>query len=226
MYFPVAENPATDVAVERVAVDGASIKIWVVNPGADRAVIYFGGNAEDVYFNADDFARTLPGQSVYLVNYRGYGGSSGEPTQQNLFADALHVFDRVAARHASVSLIGRSLGSGIAIHVASERPVARMVLATPHDSAVALAQRMYPVYPIAWMLKDRYQSVRYAPQVAAPTLILMGGQDSIIPRDHSVRLAEAFPVATVTLVTIDEAGHNGIPGYRQYWSEIGRFLAH
>lgn len=226
MYLPVAENPAEDLGVEWLQVDGASVKLWVVNPGASRALLYFGGNAEDVYFNARDFAERLPGHTVYLVNYRGYGGSSGSPTEGALFADTLTVFDAVRPRHQGVDVMGRSLGSGIAVYLASERDIGRLVLATPHDSAAAIARRLYPVYPIDWLLKDRYDSVRYASAVTGPVMLLIAEHDRIIPAAHSTRLAEAFRPVQVDAVVVSGADHNSIAGFERYWSALADFLGH
>lgn len=224
MYMPVAENKADDTPFEFVEVDGARLKLWVVGEPAEEAVIYFGGNAEDVYYNADDFRRHLPSKTVYLVNYRGYGGSSGSPSEEALFADALQLFDRIAQRHARVSVIGRSLGSGVATYLASRRPVVRSVLVTPHDSALAIARRMYPWYPVGWMLKDRYDSVAHADAVTAPVLLVLAENDTLIPNEHSYRLAAAFDDPAVETVVIDGAGHNGISGHQHYWPAIAGFL--
>lgn len=225
MYLPVGANPADDVAVETLVVDGAELRVWVVNPGQRRALVYFGGNAEDVYFNAADFAARLPDHTSYLVNYRGYGGSSGRPAEAALFDDAVAVFDVLRPRHDRLSAVGRSLGSGVAVYLASQRQVERLVLVTAHDSATAIARRLYPIYPVAWMLKDRYDSVRYAPGVAAPVLLLTAEHDNIVPQAHSVQLASAFEAATVEHQVIAGAGHNDIAGYMHYWSAIADFLS-
>ena len=227
MYFPTAEraNPGAGSRVEYVQNQGEKIKLWVVGPQSDRAVIYFGGNAEDVYANAMEFAETLPQQTVYLVNYRGYGGSSGSPTEAGLFADALSIFDALRERHTEIAVIGRSLGSGVATYLASRRDVDRLVLVTPHDSALAVAQAMYPVYPVSLLLKDRYESIAYAPDIRAPTLLLIAEHDRIIPRRHSTRLADAFATGVAEQVVVRDAGHNGLSGQQQYWDEFERFLS-
>ncbi len=224
MYFPVPERDAADLPVEYLASNGERLKIWVLNGTSRRAVVYFGGNAEDVYHNAEDFRRALPGHAVYLVNYRGFGGSSGSPTQEGLFDDALQLHDSLSKRHQTVAAIGRSLGSGVAVYLASQRPLHRLVLVTPHDSAVALAQRLYPVYPVAWMLKDKYESAQYAAKVRTPTLFLTAENDRVIPTQHSKRLAAAFDEELVEYSVIENAGHNGLSGYARYWEEIARFL--
>ena len=224
MYFPVAGHDAPDARAEYLANGDASIKLWVLGPDSDRAIVYFGGNAEDVYYSAGDFRAALPGFTTYLVNYRGYGGSSGSPTEATLFSDALRIYDEVRQRHAQVAVIGRSLGSGVAAYLASQRDVDRLILVTPADSALALAQGMYPMYPVSLLLKDRYESVKYAPGIQAPTLIVMAEHDRVIPRKHSIRLAEAFRPGLAEQLVIPNAGHNGLSGHPQYWQAFDRFL--
>lgn len=224
IYMPVAESSSDRLAFEYLQSDGESIKIWVVQPGNDRAVIYFGGNAEDVRIYADDFQRALPNQTVYLVNYRGYGGSSGKPSQQNLLADALQIYDQLSERHRSIAVVGRSLGSGVATYLASRREVQRLLLATPYDSVLALAQSRYPVYPVSLLLRDTYKSIEWAPLVRAKTLILMAELDQLIPTRHSLKLAEAFSDDLVSTAVIEQADHNGLGAYPQYWMEISGFL--
>lgn len=224
MYFPIPENHSEDHAVEYLDVDGGRLKIWVVNPGRAQAAIYFGGNGEDVYFNADDFELVSPERTVYLVNYRGYGGSTGEPSEAALFSDALAMFDHAAQRHARLAVVGRSLGSSVATYLASKRPVERLLLITPADSALAIAKQMYPVYPVGWLLKDRYESVRYAPNITAPVLVITAERDRIIPSRHSERLVDAFSHASVDTKVIADAGHNGLSARPGYWQAIGDFL--
>ncbi len=224
IYFAVPENPASDIVVEYLDSGGERLKVWVVDEGRERAVVYFGGNAEDVYFNAEEFRRALPGYTVYLVNYRGFGGSTGSPSERALFADALNIYDILEGRHATIAVVGRSLGSGIAVYLASQRPLERLVLATPYDSALSIAQAMYPIYPVSLMLKDRYRSVDYARQVRVPTLLLLAGDDRIVPAAHSMRLASAFPDGVAERVVIAQAHHNDLSMYPGYWAAISRFM--
>jgi pimeloyl-ACP methyl ester carboxylesterase len=189
------------------------------------AALYFGGNAEDVYFNAADFAGRLPGHSVYLVNYRGYGGSTGSPTEDALFADAVALFDALTPRHHAVDVIGRSLGSGVGVYLAANRPVRRLVLVTPFDSVLAMARRLYPVYPVDWLLKDRFDSVGHATDITASVLLLVAERDRVVPPEHAERLAAAFSQAPAEQVLIERAGHNDVTAYPNYWSRLARFLS-
>ena len=124
MYFPgLTRTSAADTDLTLV-VDDVRLRAWVVNPGRTHALVYFGGNAEAVEAQRDTFAQWFPSHTVYLPAYRGYGASEGSPSEGALKQDALAFFDHAAARHASVDVIGRSLGSGVASYVASQRAVA------------------------------------------------------------------------------------------------------
>ncbi len=211
VYFPqFTRVPAadTDFALERGRV---ALRGWVVNPGRPRAIVYFGGNAESVQKNRQEFARWLPGYSVYLVAYRGYGASDGEPGQQALLGDALAVFDRVQARHPGVpvSLIGASLGSGVASYVASRRRIGRLALITPFDSLAAVAQAHYPWLPVRWLLRERYDSVRYLAGYDGPLLIVRAGRDEVVPRANTERLIASLR-RHPRVVVLPEAGHNSL----------------
>ncbi|WP_078120849.1 alpha/beta hydrolase [Thiosocius teredinicola] len=225
MYFPTPQREVTEAQSELLHSGGETLKLWVVSPGKSHAVIYLGGNAEDVSANIYDLRHALPDRTVYLMNYRGYAGSTGSPTQEGLFEDALSLFDAIAGRHESVAVIGRSLGSGVATYLASRRPVAKLILVTPFDSSLALAQRYYPVYPMSLMLKDKYPSDSFAPKVQANALLLAGEHDNLVPTAHTQRLLDAFPQGRASLTLLPNAGHNDISGYSDYWRAISQFLA-
>lgn len=211
MYLPQhtrAEAATTDFAFDR---EGVVLRGWVVNPGQPRAIVYFGGNGESVQDNRGDFARWLPGHSVYLVAYRGYGASDGTPGEAALFDDALALFDHVQARHPQqpVSVIGRSLGSGVASHLASRRRIGRLALVTPFDSLAAVAQAHYPWLPVRWLLRDRYDSVRYLAGYRGPLLVVRAGRDEVVPPANTDRLLASLR-RPPQVVTLPQAGHNAL----------------
>jgi pimeloyl-ACP methyl ester carboxylesterase len=187
-------------------------------------LVYFGGNGEDVSANLDAFSRAFPQHAIYLLHYRGYGGSSGKPSEGDLQADAQALFDKVAAEHSEVAVIGRSLGSGIAVRLATQRPVARLVLVTPYDSIQELAAQQFPYFPVRWLLTDKFESWRHAPQVRAPTLLLAAEFDEVIPRASTQRLSESFAPGIATLVVLPGAGHNTIGNSPQYLDAVRRAL--
>jgi pimeloyl-ACP methyl ester carboxylesterase len=184
-------------------------------PGTD-AVVYFGGNAEDVSASLPELAAAFPDHALYLLHYRGYGGSSGRPSEAALHEDALAVFDHVHAGHARVTLVGRSLGTGVAIRLAAMRPAARLVLVSPYDSIEELAVRQFPFLPVRWLLRDKYESWRYAPQVRAPTTVVVAERDEIIPVASSARLLERFPEGVARWLVVPGVGHNSISDSPDY----------
>ena len=188
-------------------------------PGA-RAVVYFGGNGEDVTQTIPGLAAAFPGSALYLLHYRGYGGSAGTANEAALVGDALALFDLAQREHASVEVVGRSLGSGVAVQVASARPAARLVLVTPYDSLVAIASAHFPSLPVAWLLRDRFESDRHAASVGAPTLLIAADRDEVIPRASTERLLARFKpgVATLRVVAGD---HNSVSEQPDYGPILG-----
>ncbi len=182
-----------------------------------EAVVYFGGNAEDVSLNLPDFRAAFPGHSLFLMHYRGYGGSAGEPSEEGLFADGVALLDRVVAAHPNVTLIGRSLGSGIAVRLAAVRPVSQLVLVTPYDSILGIAQQQFALFPVRWLLRDKYESWRYAPLVSAPVLLLAAEHDEVIPRASTELLRTRFQQGNLRYAVIPNTGHNTISQNQAYW---------
>jgi pimeloyl-ACP methyl ester carboxylesterase len=210
IYFPPDSALLRPPVTSTLAVPGALLKVSERPLPGSRALIYLGGNAEDVSASLPLLDRAFPDRALYLLHYRGYAGSTGTPTEQALVADALALFDRVASTQSDVVLIGRSLGSGIAIQVASQRPVAKLVLVTPYDSLQDLAAGQFPLFPVRWLLQDKYESWRYAPRVKAPTLILAAGRDEIIPASSTQLLLSRFANGIASMKVVDGADHNSI----------------
>jgi pimeloyl-ACP methyl ester carboxylesterase len=210
IYFPQQRAFGSGDTTAKLLVPGAELQISVrPRPGA-KALLYFGGNAEDVSANLPFLSTAFPGYALYLLHYRGYGGSSGKPSEEALSSDALALFDKVYAEHPDVVVVGRSLGSGVAIRLASTRPVSRLVLVTPYDSLQDLAAQQFPYIPVRWLLWDKFESWRYAPHVSAPTLILAAELDEVIPRSSTERLHSRFAAGVASYKVIAGVGHNSI----------------
>lgn len=226
LYFPTPEVVLTDAKSLRMQTAGAVLKVWqVARPGPD-AVVYFGGNADDVAAHVRPFAHALPDQSLYFVNYRGFGGSTGTPTEAALFADALSVFDQIHKDHERVAVIGRSLGSGVAAYIATKRRVSKLLLVTPYDSIERVAQGQYRWFPIFLILKDRFDTLSRVQKISAPTLVLIAEKDEMIPRERTDRLIAAFPPNQVQVKLLAGATHNLEDETESYLAAIGEFLAH
>lgn len=214
LYFPVprhAEVPS--FVLKRGDADVVVSTNGVVSP---QAVLYFGGNAEDVSQAVALLARAFPGRAIYAMHYRGYGGSAGSPSEQALVADAGRLFEQVATKHRAIVVVGRSLGSGIALQVAAWHRAERLVLVTPYDSIAELAAAQFPLFPVGLLLQDRYESWRYAPRIKVPTTLIVAHRDEVIPNASSLRLAGRFAPGIATVVDFPDAGHNDVsdaPGY-------------
>ena len=213
MYFP---QPAS-TRVDTVTLPVQDARVLVASRAADgpRAVLYFGGNAEDVSWTLGELSRTFSGRAVYCLHYRGYGGSTGSPSEAALFSDALALFDLAHGQHPEVTVIGRSLGAAIGVYVASRRPVASLVLVTPFDSLTEAAAAHAPYLPVSWILRDKYESGSYAPKVTAPTLILAAAEDELIPRASTERLHRRFQPG-VSKLTVLSGDHNSISADPRY----------
>src|SRR5271157_636158 len=216
IYFPQPGSGDGGATMITLPITAARVVVSTRPKEGRRALIYFGGNAEDVSLNMPGFSAALPDSAIYLLHYRGYGASSGKPSEEALFADALALFDVVHARHPDVDVVGRSLGSGIAVYVASRRPAARLVLVTPFYSVQELAAHQFPYVPVRWLLLDRFESWRFAPRVSAPTLIIAADHDEVVPRASTDLLRSRFKSGLVSLLVLPGTGHNTISESPEY----------
>lgn len=231
---PAAAPRAAGLAISEVAIPvagGLSLRGWLARPvstvGRMPLVIYFGGNAEEVSGMAT-LAGRIPGWALLAVNYRGYGGNAGDPSEKALVADALSIYDWAGKRDdvnaARIAVIGRSLGSGVAVQLAAERPLRAVVLVTPFDSLRAVAQRHYPVVPVGLLLRHPFDSLARVPDIAVPLLVVAAERDSIIPPEHARRLFDAWR-APKAWREITGADHNDLDADPVYWDDIAAFLA-
>ena len=220
IYYPQPSSLGGRDTTLTLPIADAHVVVSVRERPGTKAVVYFGGNAEDVTQSIRGLAAAFPEHALYLLHYRGYGGSGGSPSEAALAGDALALFDLAHREHASVEVVGRSLGSGVAVQLASARPAARLVLVTPYDSLVAIASSHFPVLPVAWLLRDRYESDRHAANISAPTLLVAADRDEVIPRASTERLLARFRpgVATLRVVAGD---HNSVSEQADYGPILG-----
>ncbi len=217
IYFPQPRSPRSGSTILTLPIADETVLASALPREGSKAIIYFGGNAEDVSQSMPGFAEAFPEHSIYLMHYRGYGGSSGSPSEQAILADALVLFDEARARHENITIIGRSLGSGVAVYIASLREADRLVLVTPYDSLADIAAAQFPFFPVSLLLKDKYESWRHAPAVSAPTLIITAEHDTLVPRARSEKLLSRFQSGVAELAVIRGTDHNSVsmsPEYR------------
>jgi hypothetical protein len=160
-------------------------------------IIYFGGNAErlDLLAYHLDSLRD-EGINLLLLDYRGYGLSEGKPSANTMRADAEIVFDAAAkypyADSGSIIAWGTSLGTGVATHLASERPVEKVILISPYTSTTAIAKDLYWYLPVELLFKHKMNNLILAPSLKQPALIIAGSDDRTIPPDHAQAVADAW----------------------------------
>ncbi len=220
IYYPQPRSVGTPATILKLPVADADVLVSVRPHDGPEALLYFGGNAEDVSRNLPTFSQAFPDHAIYLLHYRGYGGSSGKPTEEAIQRDAIALFDRVHADHPRIALIGRSLGSGVVIRLASQRPASRLILITPYNSFEEIAASQFPHMPVKWLLRDKFESWRYAPGITMPTRLIASGQDEVIPRASTERLYAHFAKGVATLQVIPGTGHNTISASPQYLEAI------
>lgn len=198
--------------------DGVSLHGWFYERKGKPLLVYYGANNEDVSYQLW-WLQKQKDYAFLVVNYRGYALSTGVPEEKAIVADALFVLDKVLKETKRTSrqvvLVGRSLGTGVAVQVAAQRAVSKVVLITPFDSVEALAKRFFWILPVSEYLSDTWNSLSVASKVKAKVALIVGGKDLLIPAEHSERLKVAFP-HMVGYVSIPEATHVDITQCREF----------
>ena len=225
LYFPMAIDQSFNATEASIDNDGTILRGWILNPGKPRALIYFGGNSELITHRREYFESVFSDYSVYLINYRGYGDSDGKPSESGLFSDALAIYDQVHSDHQLISAYGRSLGSGVAVYLAANRPLDKLILLTPYDSIAAVAQKIYPLFPVRYLIKDRFDAAALAADINIPVLIASAENDREIKLEHTLALRQRFIRAKVEYRQIAEAAHNDIIEFPEYRAFVERFIA-
>lgn len=214
IYFPFGSAGSPPGGWEEVGLstdDGLTLSAWVHPPPEDGAVvIVFNGNAgnrRDRLGLGEGLAAA--GRGVVLVDYRGYGGNPGSPSETGLAADAVAAADWVAANlpgHETV-YFGESLGAAVAIQLATQRPPAALVLRSPFTSLGDVGAHHYPFLPVRLLLRDEYPSQDRIQSLHIPIAVIAGSADSIIPTEQSRAIYEAAP-GPKNWVLIEGADHN------------------
>src|SRR5260370_450493 len=167
------------------AADGARVVVWQVPPRGEKpVVIYFHGNAEIVASRAKRHRQlTADGIGLVALSYRGYMSSIGSPTEDGLLHDAEAAYRLTTSRFPSspVVLWGHSLGSGVAVALASRHPIAKVILEAPFSSIADVAAGVFPFVPVRWLMRDQFRSDQRIGAVRAPLLIMHGTRDWVVP---------------------------------------------
>ena len=222
MYFPTGDVPTpgeiglTEVEQVRfLTIDGLGLSGWFFaasGPSPRVTVLVFHGNAGN-RAHRGPLAAALHrhGLQVLLVDYRGYGGNAGTPSEHGLAADSRAARAYLAGRpdvdQSRLVYFGESLGTAVAIDLAVEHPPAALVLRSPFTSMADLGQHHYPFLPVRLLLRDRFAAIDQIRQIRVPLLVIAGGHDRIVPTENSRRLYDAA-IAPKTLLVLPDADHN------------------
>lgn len=225
LYFPTDkyEHPFEEIRLKN---QNESISVITLNKGKNKALIYFGGNAEVVISSAEKFKSAFSDFTIYLFNYRGYGSSSGKPSEQAIYSDALALYEKIKPNHTQISVLGRSLGSGVATYVAANRHINKAVLVTPYDSILSIAKKRFSLFPVRFLLKDKYDSLSRVKNISAKikVLVIAAEHDQIIPMENTQKLVNEFPDNQASFKVIKESEHNSIANNADFYIAIQDFL--
>ena len=223
MYFPErARTPPTVAGLPQAeevlldTADGERVVAWHVPPRGDSPVVlYFHGNGGSLRYRVGRF-RTLADHGLGLValSYRGFGGSTGTPSETGLIADAAAAYDYAVSRYAPerIAVWGESLGGGVGIALAVDHRIGKLILEAPFTSAAEVAQRTYPIYPVRWLMHDKFPSDERIGRITAPVLVMHGERDAVIPFELGERLVGLI-VAPKRFVRFPDGGHNDLDVY-------------
>ena len=223
MYFPDTRRTPPSQAglpqaeeVTLTSADGETLIAWHVPPqGQKPLILYFQGNGGGLNLRADRFRKLIAdGTGLLALSYRGYGGSSGRPSEIGLIADAQAAYAYAAAKLPAERIVvfGESLGTAVAIATAAERPVAAVILDAPFTSAAEVASTVYWFAPVRWLIKDPFYSDQRIGKIKVPLLVMHGERDTIVP----IRFAEklfAMAIEPKKFVRYPLGGHVNLDQY-------------
>lgn len=199
--------------------DGEKINALFFNNVGQDVILYFHGNAGDLsgwQFVAEDF--TELGYNFMIVDYRGYGKSSGSISEDGLYQDSEAAYNFLIERgfsSKSIVLYGRSIGSGMAVELATEYPCKGLILEAPFISMGKLANEKLPYLFPSLLLKYRFDNFAKINRVRCPVVFLHGSADTLIPPSHSARLFEKFS-GKKKMIVVEGGSHNDLHAFRQY----------
>lgn len=223
MYFPDPTRTPPAAAglpqaqeVTLTSGDGEKLVAWYVPPkGTKPLIIYFHGNAGALDLRAGRFKWVIEdGTGLLALSYRGYGGSTGKPTETGFINDGLAAYDFARARAPARNIVvwGESLGTGVAVAVAADRKVGGVILDAPFTSIADVGAAAYPFAPVRWLIKDPFHSDERIARVTAPLLVLHGERDPIVPIAFGEKLF-ALAREPKRFVRFPQGGHVNLDDY-------------
>ncbi|MHC4860526.1 MAG: alpha/beta hydrolase [Planctomycetota bacterium] len=246
LYFP--QSLAVGALEERLAViakgedtyeevsfatsDGETLVAWLGRPPEPRAwLIWFHGNAGSIEHRFDDFLGFVrrANMAVLLVDYRGYGRSTGSPDEAGLYLDARAAWDYLVAREsdpARIFLLGRSIGGAVAVELATEKPARGLILESTFTSLEAMAKKTVPWYPPAWWIaRGKFPTGDRIERLTMPILLFHGKADELVPFSHGYALS-VIAGENLEFVPVPAAGHNdlSLTMGRDYYERVAAFV--
>lgn len=210
--------------------DGLTLTHWY-RPALDDQhpiIVVFHGNAGHIGDRVGKYSLFFPdGYGVFFVEFRGYGGNPGSPNEPAMTADARGVIEALLAEGVDphrLVLYGESLGTGLAVKMASEFPVAGVILEAPPGSIADVAQHHYWWLPAKWLVRDRWDVMPLIAGIDAPLLVIHGDRDPTVPQKFGRRLFDAAKEPKEALY-VDGGNHNGLMDRAEVAEAISRFLA-
>ncbi|MDQ0589678.1 alpha/beta hydrolase [Variovorax paradoxus] len=203
-------------------VPGGMVRGYVYHPQGEDALqdlfIYFAGRGEDVRATAQALHWLPEGFGFAAVNYRGMADSQGHPSEIASVADAIQFANhlRKAFPQARLHVVGRSLGTGVAIQLVAQQDFASLQLVTPYDSMLEVAKKRFPLVPLALLLRHRFDSLTHCKEVAAKTQVLLAERDDVVLPERSQKLIAAWPTP-VSVQTVSGSDHQSIMGIEATW---------
>lgn len=208
--------------------DGGVINMVHFKTEAPKGVIlYFHGNAGDLsrwgtiteYFVEKQY-------DVLVMDYRTYGKSKGALNERAFYSDAQYCYDYLKGYYEEGNIIvyGRSLGTGMAVFVASNNSPKQLILETPYYSIVDIAQSRFPIFPVKWLLNYKFESFRYMQNVTCPITIFHGTNDRVIPYSSAEKLFKVSSKGKKNFITINGGNHNNLRNYKEYQNKIDDLL--
>ena len=238
VFFPdreIEESPADwGLSFEEVtflALDGVELHGWFIPGDREETLLWFHGNAGNISHRLENIKllHEQLGMSIFIFDYRGYGRSGGRISEEGTYLDGegalLYLRSRRDIRPDRIVLFGRSLGSAVAVDVATRYPTYGLILESPFTSVADLAKGPVRYLPVSALLGIRYDSLSKMRGISAPLLVLHGDQDTVIPIRYGKRLFEAA-TRPKEFSTIAGAGHNDtyIVGGREYFTTLSKFI--
>ncbi|MGJ7510531.1 alpha/beta hydrolase [Variovorax sp. GT1P44] len=232
ILFDARKHPVVhlsdDFSTYSHTVPGGMVRGYVYHPQGEDALhdlfIYFAGRGEDVRATAQALHWLPEGFGFAAVNYRGVADSEGHPSEIASVKDAVQFADhlRRAFPNARLHVVGRSLGTGVAIQLVARRDFSSLQLVTPYDSMLEVAKRRFPLVPLSLLLRHQFNSLAHSREVAAKTQALLAETDDVVLPERSAKLIDAWPTP-ISVQTVAGSNHHNIMGLEATWLHLVDF---